>query len=101
MEGSEVSYVESDDETVSSSVISFGDCMKTLLTCCVPYLKFDFSLVERENFFFKINPNSGDICLWEVIVDVSANKGSFTNSSVSYHKNFEYPLVFSLKECLG
>lgn len=49
-------------------VISSGDCLETLLTCCVPNIKFNLFIEHLDIFYFKVNADGGKKCFVENIV---------------------------------
>lgn len=76
------------DDTSCPSVVSLCDIFKSLLTCSIPYLHFDFFVCNHEWLDLEIYSDSGHISIFEVILAEPSNKIGLSNSTVSNHDNF-------------
>ena len=73
----------------STFIIGIDDGSKSLLSSGVPYLHFNYFLIDVDRLESEVNSDSDHIILTEFIVCKTKKKWTFTNCRISYHNEFE------------
>ena len=63
-----IGQIEDNDYAIGALVVRIRNGSVPLLSCCIPYLKFDSALIDLECAEAEVDPNRANVILLEAIV---------------------------------
>lgn len=71
------------DDSSSTFIISLSDGLKPLLTSSIPNLHFYLYTINSNGFNFEVNPNSSNMSHLILLIDITKQNISLTNSTIT------------------
>ena len=82
--------IEHNNSAISSYVVTITKTAKFLLTSCVPNIEFDLPMISEERHWMHFDSKCCDVLLLEFSSQVTLDKGSLADTTVSYEHEFEF-----------
>jgi len=82
--------VKHDDTTVTTDVISVTETTELFLTCGVPNVELDLTMVCEEGHGVDFDTESGNVLLFELTSQVTLDKGSLAGTTVTDKDKLEF-----------
>lgn len=81
--------IEHDDTALATNVIAITEATELLLTCGVPNVELDLTVVREESHWVHFDSESGDVALLELASQMALDKGGLSDATVTDKDEFE------------
>ena len=81
--------IEHDDSAVSADIVSVTETTELLLTCGVPNIEVDLSVVGEEGHGVNLDSECGDVALLELTSQMTLDEGSLSDTTVTDEDELE------------
>jgi len=81
--------IEHDNSTVSTNVVTITESSKLFLTCGIPNVELDLSMVGKERHRMYLNTEGGDVFLLKLTSEMTFDESGFTDTTISNENELE------------
>jgi len=85
-----------EEDSLCSLIDSSGEVAKSLLTGCIPDLKFNSEAVDLGCFHFEVDSYGGDVGLRVICIDVSEEQVGLSDGGISNDCHLRHGIVILL-----
>lgn len=88
--GNARAYIKHDDAALTANVITITQSSKLLLTCGIPNVENDLTVVSEKGHRVDFNTECSDVLLFELSGQVAFDEGCFANTTVTDEDKLEF-----------